>query len=162
MRQYYAAESTDSLIVAASTGSHERLHDCSRRAAVSHSLRRQRHWRQREWIRRATYPASITNGLFIVERNLAFRTISNAATASTAWLTGSWRAVGAVATAGSSWSQVLGSTAAVAEGLMTVSLGSAMSSALKEARAVSDMPSASKRPSELSASESARIDRGYP
>jgi hypothetical protein len=60
-----------------------------------------------------TYTASQTNIPFVVEGYLGFRVISNAATSSTAWCTGFWTSVGAIATAGSAWVQTFGSTAAV-------------------------------------------------
>jgi hypothetical protein len=60
-----------------------------------------------------TYTASQTNIPWRAEGELVFRTISNAATASTAWLTGSFWSVGAIGTAGSAWVQTFGSTAAV-------------------------------------------------
>lgn len=60
-----------------------------------------------------TYTASQTNIPFLVEGYLGFRTISMTATTSTAWLTGKWQSVGAIASAGSAWVQTFGSTAAV-------------------------------------------------
>ena len=60
-----------------------------------------------------TYTASQTNVPWLLEGYLVFRTISAAATASTAWLTGSFSGVGALATAGSAFSVQFGSTAAV-------------------------------------------------
>jgi hypothetical protein len=60
-----------------------------------------------------TYTASQTNVPFIVEGYIAFRTISNAATSSTCWLTGLFTSVGAAATAGSGWALAFGSTSAV-------------------------------------------------
>jgi hypothetical protein len=59
-----------------------------------------------------TYTASQTNIPFMVEGYLIFRTISMVATTSTAWLTGMWTSVGAIATAGSAWVQTFGSTTA--------------------------------------------------
>ncbi len=60
-----------------------------------------------------TYTASLTNGIWRAEGELVFRTISNAATASTAWLTGTFWGPGAAGTAGSAWVQTFGATAAV-------------------------------------------------
>jgi L-serine deaminase len=59
------------------------------------------------------YTVSQTNIPFIVEGYLGFRTISMTATTSTAWCTGLWTSVGAIATAGSAWVQTFGSTAAI-------------------------------------------------
>jgi len=60
-----------------------------------------------------TYTASQTNIPWRLEGELVYRTISQAATTSTAWLTGSFWSVGAIATAGSAWVQTFGSTSAV-------------------------------------------------
>ena len=60
-----------------------------------------------------TYTASQTNIPWLLEGYLVFRTISAAATTSTAWLTGMFSSVGAIATAGSAFLLTFGSTAAV-------------------------------------------------
>ena len=59
------------------------------------------------------YTPSQTNIPWIVEGYLAFRLIAYTATASTCWCSGLFQSVGALATAGNSWGQVFGSTAAV-------------------------------------------------
>jgi hypothetical protein len=60
-----------------------------------------------------TYTASVTNVPWRIEGELVFRSISATASSSTAWLTGQFVSQGAIATAGSAWVQVFGSTAAV-------------------------------------------------
>lgn len=59
------------------------------------------------------YVASQTNIPWHMTGCLAFRVISQAATSSTCWCSGSFDAIGAVATAGSGMNVVFGSTAAV-------------------------------------------------
>jgi len=60
-----------------------------------------------------TVTASLSNAPWDIYGYLAYRTISAANTASTAWLTGSFRSQGTLATAGGGWSISFGSTAAV-------------------------------------------------
>lgn len=60
-----------------------------------------------------TVTASLSNAPWRMEGELVYRTISAAATSSTAWLTGSFESQGTLATAGGGWGIVLGSTAAV-------------------------------------------------
>jgi hypothetical protein len=60
-----------------------------------------------------TYTASQTNIPWFLEGKLVFRTISQVATSSTVWCSGSFWSVGAIASAGSAWVQTFGSTAAV-------------------------------------------------
>lgn len=60
-----------------------------------------------------TYVASLTNVPWHMEGELVFRTVSLAATTSTAWLTGRFVSQGTLATAGSGLTVVFGSTAAV-------------------------------------------------
>lgn len=60
-----------------------------------------------------TVTASLSNIPWRIEGELAFRTISQAATSSTAWLTGIFASQGTLATAGAGWTIPFGSTAAV-------------------------------------------------
>jgi len=60
-----------------------------------------------------TVTASLSNAPFLVSGFLAFRTISQVATTSTAWLTGSFESQGTLATAGGGFGIIMGSTAAV-------------------------------------------------
>lgn len=60
-----------------------------------------------------TVTASLTNTPFRMEGEIVFRSISGTATSSTAWLNGSFEAPGTLATAGSGFGIVFGSTAAV-------------------------------------------------
>jgi hypothetical protein len=60
-----------------------------------------------------TYVASLTNVPWRIEGELVFRTISQVATTSTAWLTGTFTSQGTLATAGSGFSIAFGSTSAV-------------------------------------------------
>jgi hypothetical protein len=60
-----------------------------------------------------TYTASQTNIPWHMDGCLAFRTISQVATSSTVWCSGSFRSVGAIATAGSAFVMAFGSTGAV-------------------------------------------------
>jgi hypothetical protein len=55
----------------------------------------------------------LTNAVWRAEGELVFRTITQAATTSTAWLTGAFWAQGTPGTAGFAWVQTFGSTAAV-------------------------------------------------
>jgi hypothetical protein len=60
-----------------------------------------------------TVTASLSSQPFILYGCLAFRTISTAASSSTAWLTGAFHSQGTLATAGAGWTIPFGSTAAV-------------------------------------------------
>jgi hypothetical protein len=60
-----------------------------------------------------TYTPSLTNAPWRLEGELIYRTISQVATTSTAWLTGIFSVQGTAATASTGWTQVFGSTAAV-------------------------------------------------
>lgn len=60
-----------------------------------------------------TVTASLANAPWRLEGNIVFRSISSAATASTAWLSGNFQSQGTLATAGAGWSIAFGSTAAV-------------------------------------------------
>jgi hypothetical protein len=60
-----------------------------------------------------TTTASLSNAPWRMEGELVFRSISSAATSSTAWLVGSFESQGTLATAGSGWGQTFGSAAAV-------------------------------------------------
>jgi hypothetical protein len=60
-----------------------------------------------------TTTASLSNQQWQILGHIAFRTISAAATSSTAWLTGTFSSQGTLATAGGGWNQSFGSTAAV-------------------------------------------------
>lgn len=60
-----------------------------------------------------TVTASLSNIPWIVQGYISYRTISAAATTSTAWLTGFFSSQGTLATAGGGWNQSFGSTAAV-------------------------------------------------
>lgn len=60
-----------------------------------------------------TVTASLTNAPWRLEGNIVFRSISAAATASTAWLSGNFQGQGTLATAGAGWSIAFGSTAAI-------------------------------------------------
>lgn len=60
-----------------------------------------------------TYVASLTNTPWHLDGCLVFRTISQVATSSTCWLSGSFRSQGTLATAGSGLTVAFGSTAAV-------------------------------------------------
>jgi len=60
-----------------------------------------------------TYVASLTNVPWHMEGELVYRTITDASTTSTAWLTGRFVSQGTLATAGSGLTVVFGSTAAV-------------------------------------------------
>lgn len=60
-----------------------------------------------------TVTASLSNGIWRLEGELIYRLISGAATASTAWLTGTFESQGTLATAGGGWGIMFGSTAAV-------------------------------------------------
>jgi hypothetical protein len=57
--------------------------------------------------------ASLSNIPWVLEGWLAYRLISTTATASTAWLSGSFHSQGTLATAGGGWTIPFGSTAAV-------------------------------------------------
>ena len=57
--------------------------------------------------------ASLTNIPWMIEGYLSYRSISQVATTSTAWLTGMFWSQGILATLGSCWGQPFGSTAAV-------------------------------------------------
>lgn len=60
-----------------------------------------------------TVTASLSSQPWRIEGELVYRTISGAATASTAWLTGVFSSQGTLATAGGGWTIPFGSTAAV-------------------------------------------------
>jgi hypothetical protein len=60
-----------------------------------------------------TYAPSITNGAWRMEGDLVYRTISNAATVSTAWIVGQFIAQGVTGTAGYAFVIPFSSTAAV-------------------------------------------------
>lgn len=60
-----------------------------------------------------TVTASLANIPWIINGCIVYRTISAAATASTAWLTGVFSSQGTLATAGGGWSIPFGSSAAV-------------------------------------------------
>lgn len=60
-----------------------------------------------------TYVASLTNVPWYMSGALVFRTITQAATTSTAWLSGAFHSQGTLATAGSGLTVVFGSTSAV-------------------------------------------------
>lgn len=60
-----------------------------------------------------TVTASLANIPWVMNGTLVYRTISSAATSSTAWLTGVFYSQGTLATAGSGWTIPFGSTAAV-------------------------------------------------
>ncbi len=60
-----------------------------------------------------TVTASLSSIPWIMEGYLVFRTISSAATSSTAWMTGVFHSQGTLATAGLGWTIPFGSTAAV-------------------------------------------------
>lgn len=60
-----------------------------------------------------TTTASLSSALWRMEGEIVFRTISSAATGSTAWLSGTFSSVGAIATAGSAFVIQFGSTAPV-------------------------------------------------
>lgn len=76
-----------------------------------------------------TYTASITNGVWRIEGELVYRTISAVSTTSTAWLTGTFFGPGTAITAGSAWVSTFGSVAAVSvdtAGLAAVGLFGAL------------------------------------
>jgi hypothetical protein len=60
-----------------------------------------------------TVTASLSNIPWAMDGYIAFRSISAAASSSTAWLTGTFRSQGTLATAGGGWTIPFGSTAAV-------------------------------------------------
>jgi hypothetical protein len=60
-----------------------------------------------------TVTASLASQPWMMDGYLTFRSISSAASASTAWLTGTFRSQGTLATAGGGWTIPFGSTAAV-------------------------------------------------
>jgi len=60
-----------------------------------------------------TVTASLASQPWMLYGQLIFRTISGAASASTAWLTASFESQGTLATAGGGWRIIMGSTAAV-------------------------------------------------
>lgn len=60
-----------------------------------------------------TVTASLSSIPWRIQGEIAFRTISQTATASTAWLAGTFSSQGTLATAGAGWTIPLGSTAAV-------------------------------------------------
>jgi hypothetical protein len=60
-----------------------------------------------------TMTVSLSSIPWWIEGHLVYRSISSAATGSTAWITGSFFSQGTLATAGSGWSIPFGSTAAV-------------------------------------------------